>query len=88
VSERELSGAIDAAVRVVDIALQSEMHTMTGEPALSALERLRAELVAMRERGAVDADELRTIIRGVATWAPEDDVTLLGSLGAIARARG
>ena len=87
-SERELGRAIDAAVRVVDIALESEMQTTTGEPAAAALERLRARLVRMRDQGVVDPDELRHMIRGVATWAPEDDVTLLGSLGAIARARG
>jgi hypothetical protein len=87
VSERDLGRAIDAAVRIVDIALQSDMQTLTGEPAAAALERLRADLLAMRERGAVGADELRALIRGVAAWAPEDDVTLLGSLGAIARAR-
>ena len=86
-SERELGRAIDAAVRVVDIALQGEMQTLSGEPAASHLERLRIRLVAMREQGAVDADELRHMIRSVATWAPEDDLTLLGSLGAIARAR-
>jgi hypothetical protein len=42
----------------------------------------------MRDRGTVDADELRHMIRSVASWAPDDDVTLLGTLGGIARARG
>jgi hypothetical protein len=87
VSERDLGRAIDAAVRIVDIALQSDMQTLTGEPAAAALERLRARLVRMRDQGVVDPDELRHMIRGVASWAPDDDVTLLASLGAIARAR-
>jgi hypothetical protein len=88
VSGRDLGAAIDAAVGAVDRAMAKEMQTANGEPAASHLERLRIRLVAMRERGAADADELRHMIRSVASWAPEDDVTLLGSLGAIARARG
>jgi hypothetical protein len=88
VSDRDLRPAIDAAVRAVDKALASEMQTAGGEPAMSHLEQLRADLLAMRDGGAIDGDTLRTIIRRVANWAPMDDVTLLGSLGAIARARG
>ena len=84
---RGLIHAIDTALRAVDTALANDMQTADGEPAASHLERLRFRLVAMRDRGAVDADELRHMIRSVASWAPEDDVTLLGSLGAIARAR-
>jgi hypothetical protein len=87
VSKPELGRAIDAAVRIVDVALQGEMRTLAGEPAAPQLERLRARLIRIRDRGVVDPDELRHMIRSVATWAPEDDVTLLGSLGAIARAR-
>jgi hypothetical protein len=87
VSDRDLGPAIDAAVRAVDKALAREMQTAGGESAAPHLEQLRADLLAMRDRGAVDPDLLRTVIRRVADWAPEDDVTLLGSLGAIARAR-
>ena len=86
-SDGRLGPAIDAAVRAVDEALAGEMHTTEGEPAAPQLERLRARLVRMRDQGAVDPDELRHMIRGVASWAPDDDVTLLASLGAIARAR-
>ena len=84
----ELDSAIDAAVRAVDKALAADMRGADGEPAASHLERLRIRLVAMRDRGSVDPDELRHMIRSVAKWAPEDDVTLLAALGAIARARG
>jgi hypothetical protein len=87
-SSRDIGPAIDAAVRAVDTALAGEMQTARGEPAAPHLEQLRAELLAMRDRGMVDPDVLRTVIRRVADWAPEEDVTLLGSLGAIARARG
>jgi hypothetical protein len=88
VTERELRAAIDAAMRAVDRALENDMQAVDGEPAASHLERLRIRLVAMRDRGTVDADELRHMIRSVASWAPDDDVTLLGTLGGIARARG
>jgi hypothetical protein len=80
--------AIDSAVRAIDNALANDMQGADGEPAASHLQRLRIRLLAMRDRGAVDADELRHMIRSVASWAPQDDVSLLGSLGAIARARG
>jgi hypothetical protein len=86
-SERELRATIDAALRAVDKARAGDMQTAGGEPADSQLERLRARLLAMRDRGAVDADELRHMIRSVAKWAPQDDVSLLSSLGAIARVR-
>ena len=88
VSGRDLQAAIDAAMRAVDKALANDMQGADGEPAAAHLERLRIRLVAMRDRGTVDADELRHMIRSVASWAPEDDVTLLGTLGRIARARG
>ena len=83
----ELTRAIDDAVRAVDKALAAEMQTADGAPAAPHLERLRRDLLAMRERGGVDAAELRAMIRAVAGWAPEDDVSLLSALGAIARAR-
>ena len=87
-SDRELGSAIDAAVRAVEHAIAKEMHTARGEPATPHLSRLRDYLLAMRSRGDVDSETLRTIIRHVADWAPEDDLSLLASLGAIARTRG
>ncbi len=82
-----LASAIDSALRAVGRALEKEMRTANDEPAAPHLEELHRRLVAIRARNAVDADELRTIIRDVAKWAPEDDVTLLGALGVIAQAR-
>jgi hypothetical protein len=84
----DLANAIDAAVRAASNALANEMQTLDGRPAAPHLERLRDELLAMRARGAVGADELRTMIRDVASWAPEDDVSLLSALGVVARVRG
>ena len=82
----DLANAIDAAVRAADAALANEMQALDGRPAEPHLERLRRDLLAMRARGAVGADELRAMIRDVASWAPEDDVSLLGALGVVARA--
>jgi hypothetical protein len=81
-----LMNALDGAVRATENALDNDMRTLDGRPAAPALERLRQDLLGMRARGVVGADELRTMIRDVASWAPEDDVTLLAALGVIARA--
>ena len=83
----DLDRAIDAAVRAVERALAGRMRAADGEPAALYLDQLRADLLEMRARGAVDAEELRAMIRSVAAWAPEDDVSLLAALGAIARVR-
>jgi hypothetical protein len=82
----DVTHAIDAAVRAADKAMAGDMQTLDGRPAAQHLERLKQDLLAMRERGAVGAEELRTMIRDVASWAPEDDVSLLSALGVIARA--
>lgn len=83
-----LGSAIDAALLVVDRALANEMRTIDGASAAPHLEQLRADLQGARARGAVTDDELRTMIRRVVKWAPEDDVSLLSALGVIARTRG
>jgi hypothetical protein len=84
---KSLQAAIDAAVRAVDKARAAEMRASDGEPAALYLDQLRADLLEMRTRGTVDPEELRAMIRSVAAWAPEDDVSLLAALGAIARVR-
>ena len=83
----EVTHAIDAAVRAADQALAGDMQTLDGRPAAPHLERLKQTLLAMRAHGSIGADELRAAIRDVASWAPEDDVSLLGALGVMARAR-
>jgi hypothetical protein len=81
------TAALDAALRAVDAAMAEGMRTNSGAPATEQLEKLRGGLAAMRERGTVDSAELRLMIRAVADWAPEMDVSLLSALGAVARAR-
>ncbi len=85
--QTDLEGAIAAALGTIDRALAKEMRTIDGSSAESQLEQLRDELHALQARGAITTDELRAIIRAVVTWAPEDDLSLLSSLGMIARAR-
>ena len=86
-----LAAAFDRALRVVDGARANGMRTLTGEPAATHLERLRADVVAHRdlalERRGVDPEWIRDVVRWVADWAPAADVTLLAALGAIARHR-
>jgi hypothetical protein len=87
VPNHALIAAIDSAIREVDRALEKEMRTADGQPAAAHLDELRNQLLAIRARDALSADELRTMIRAVAKWSPEDEITLLGALGAIARVR-
>ena len=84
----DFASAIDGALGTIDRAIANEMRTVDGGSAESQLANLRAELHAARTRGAITPEELRTMIRAVAKWAPDDDVSLLSSLGVIARARG
>jgi hypothetical protein len=81
----ELDPAIEAALHAVERALTNDMQTADGASAMTQLEQLRGHLQAIRARGALEPNELRTLIRWVAEWAPEDDVTLLGALGVIAQ---
>ncbi|HET7456512.1 MAG TPA: hypothetical protein VFJ74_02590 [Gemmatimonadaceae bacterium] len=88
----ELFAALDGALRVVERAIASEMHTRDGEPARSRLERLRVELVTERQAamapgggGALDREWVARTVRAVAEWAPDDEVQLIAALGRIAR---
>ena len=83
--------AFQRALEVVDRAVLSNLIAADGEPAAPHLERLRARLIAERDiaiaRGSVDPVWVRSVVRWVAEWAPESDITLLAALGAIARAK-
>jgi hypothetical protein len=89
INEKSLEAAIENALGAIDRARASGMRTSSGESADAKLDRLRADLVleaaALREAGSVNADRIRAMIRSVADWAPESDVSLLSALGAIAR---
>jgi len=87
--------AVDAAfgnaLRQVDRAVRARMRTLHGDSAAPQLAQLRAELEAERHaartRGSLDAEWLRRVIRWVAGWAPESDVSLIAALGGVARLR-
>lgn len=89
--QNPLAAAFDNALRQVERARSSGMRTSAGGPAAERLAQLGAELAAQRDaaqqRGTVDPAWIRDVIRSVAEWAPESDITLLMSLGAIARHR-
>lgn len=86
-----LLAAFDAAIHQVERARARGMQTVHGEPAAAELDALRAQLAAGRAEaartGVLESDWIGGVIRGVAAWAPESDVTLLGALGAVARHR-
>ena len=86
----ELESAIDKALTQVRLAIASGMETSDGSTAGPQLEKLERELTAQRayaaERGSVDRDWLQSTIRWVIEWVPDDELTLVAALGAIARA--
>jgi hypothetical protein len=87
-----LAAAIAHAISAVDRAQASGMQTSTGDSAHEELDRLRADLNLeadeLREGRTINADRVRAMIRRVAKWAPESDISLLAALGAIARRSG
>jgi hypothetical protein len=80
-----LASAFRQALAVVERRLASDQVRIERYAALLA--SLRAEQSAALTRGAVDAEWVRHTVRDVATWVPDDDITLLAALGSIARAR-
>jgi hypothetical protein len=86
----DLEGAIDKALTQVRRAIASGMETSEGGSARSRLEQLERELTAQRayalEHGSVDRKSLQSTIRGVVEWVPDDELTLVAALGAVARA--
>lgn len=86
----ELEVAFDKALTLVQRLIASEAKTADGSSALPQLEKLERELKAQRasalEGGNVDRDWLRTTVRGVVEWVPDDELTLVAALGRIVRA--
>lgn len=86
----DLERAIDKALTQVRRAIASGMETTNGSSARVQLEKLERELTAQRafasEHGSVDREWLQTTVRSVIEWVPDDELTLVAALGAIARA--
>jgi hypothetical protein len=87
----ELATAFDRAIQAIERAQSAGMLTLGGKPATQQLGKLHADILSHRDecvaRGVVDAEWIRGLVRSVADWAPESDVSLLSTLGAIARFR-
>jgi hypothetical protein len=85
----DLEGAIDKALTQVQRALASGMETTDGSSARPQLEKLGHELADQRsyasDHGSIDREWLQTTIRWVVEWVPDDELTLVAALGAIAR---
>lgn len=85
----DLEGAIDKALTQVRRAIASGMKTSDGSSALPQLEKLRQGLTDQRvyasDHGSIDREWLQTTIRWVVEWVPDDELTLVAALGAIAR---
>jgi hypothetical protein len=86
-----LEAAFAAAERLVARRLGASMRETAG-PMREHLKALLLELTTERPRalarGSADPDWVRRLVRGVATWTPEDDLSLIAALGAIARSTG
>ena len=87
----DLASTFDAALRQVQHAHDEGMRTAWGDSARPQLQQLRADLEAQRafalKSGAVDPTWVRDVVRRVAEWTPESELSLLAALGAIARVR-
>jgi hypothetical protein len=65
------------------------MKAIGGKPAGPLLEKLEEELKLERaralERGAVDREWFQRTVRDLVEWVPETELTLIATLGRIAR---
>ena len=90
VEQSKLENAFDAALALVGRLRTAGMETMEGEPAGPELEKLEAELQRERDnalqRGTLDREWFQKTVRWVIEWVPDDELTLVAALGAIARA--
>jgi len=86
-----LESAFDTALSHVQRSISSGMKTSGGSSARPQLETLETELRQERAKalkvGTVDREWLQKTVRWVVEWVPEKDVTLVATIGAIARTR-
>ena len=88
---KEIEIAFDAAIDQVKRAAASGLAAPDGRSVseqLGQLEfRLRTERAQALERGTIDRDWVQKTVRWVVEWMPESDLTIIASLGRIARIR-
>jgi hypothetical protein len=86
----DLGKAFDAALAQVERLIRSDMKTAAGDSARTQLEelqkQLRRERASAAERKTIDREWFQKTIRWVVEWVPDDELTLVAALGAIARA--
>jgi hypothetical protein len=85
----ELESAFDAAIAQAQKSIKAGMKAIGGEPAGPYLEKLEEDLKLERARaltrGAVDREWFQKTVRGLIEWVPETELTLIATLGRIAR---
>jgi hypothetical protein len=85
-----LANAFDAALAQVERLIHADMRTADGNSARSKLEELEKQLKRERakavELSSVDREWFQKTVRWVVEWVPDDELTLIAALGAIARA--
>lgn len=90
VMQSDLGNAFDAALAHVERLIRTDMKTADGNSARTQLEELEKELKRERakavERRTVDREWFQKTVRWVVEWVPDDELTLVAALGAIARA--
>lgn len=88
--QSNLENAFDAALAHVKRLIRTDMKTADGNSARTQLEELEKELKRERakavERRTVDREWFQKTVRWVVEWVPDDELTLVAALGAIARA--
>jgi len=88
--QADLGKAFDAALAHVERLIRIDMKTPDGSSARTQLEELRRQLNRERAnavaRSTIDREWFQNTVRWVVEWVPDDELTLVAALGAIARA--
>lgn len=88
--QSDLTKAFDSALTHVERLIRADMKMADGNSARVQLEELEQQLKRERakalERKAVDREWFQKTVRWVVEWVPDDELTLVAALGAIARA--
>lgn len=88
--QSDLENAFDAALTHVARLIRTDMKTADGNSARTQLEELEKQLKRERakavERRTIDREWFQKTVRWVVEWVPDDELTLVAALGAIARA--
>ena len=88
--QSDLENAFDDALAHVARLIRADMRTADGDSARTQLEELEKQLKRERakavERRTVDREWFQKTVRWVIEWVPDDELTLVAALGAMARA--